>query len=343
MRFRSAVLGLAGLAVAGCSSDQLVHDEPLAGGASLAKASTTSPDDPATVSPQLAELNASLAASGSNLRIAKAELLLDGAAADASSLTLIANDRARGIGSRWVSGDPRRDGRIGITYAFDPRSVGGPFARNVNGNPAIRPLPFAEVEPLLEEGMTSWRNQQCSSAPISRVAVPAGVDPDFIDQLFLGGTDGGRSYDQVSDLVQGGWQPTSFFTAIAGPQGVNILGVAFTLVFADANGNPTDIDRDGNDDTGLVEIFYSSRYLWATDGGQGVDFFSVIAHETGHGMGLAHFGKVFVTRKDAADGLQVTDVKYAPKALMNASYIAGRNEITGTDRSSFCQIWARNK
>lgn len=343
MRFRPAYLGLAaGFAIAGCNSDRLVHDEPLDGVTPRAASSASTPDDPATVSPVLGELNTALAASGSKLRIAKAELLLDGSKADASSLTLIANDRSRGIGSRWVPGDPRRAGRIGVTYAFDTRNT-GPFARNVNGVPGIRSLPFAEIEPLLEEGLSSWRNQQCSKAPINRVAVPAGVDPDFIDQLFLG-DDGGRPYAQLSDLVQGGWQPSTFFTALAGPMGNNIIGVAFTLVFADAAGEPTDIDRDGNDDTGLVEIFYNSRFLWATDGSLGaVDFFSVIAHETGHGMGLAHFGKVFVTRQDAADGLQVADVKYAPKSLMNASYITGRSEITGTDRSSFCQIWARAK
>lgn len=337
MRFRSALVSLAGLSLAACSSDSMVN-EPSSSAVLSAAGAAISADDPATVSPVLAQLDATLAASGSNLRVAKAELLIDGSQADASSLTLIANDRARGIGARWVAGDPRRGGRRGITYAFDTRNVSGPIARNVNGNPATRLIPFAEVEPLLEEGMSSWRAQQCASAPIARTALPAGVDPDLLDQLFLG-ADGARPYVQVADLVQGGWQPTSFFTAFAGAQGANILGVAFTFWFVDESGNPTDIDRDGNFDTGLVEIYYSNRFLWATDGGRGVDFFSVIAHETGHGMGLAHFGKVFVTRVDAADGLQVTDVKYAPKALMNASYVAGRNAITGTDRSSFCQIW----
>jgi hypothetical protein len=49
---------------------------------------------------------------------------------------------------------------------------------------------------------------------------------------------------------------------------------------------------------------------------------------------------VFVTKKAAADGIQIADVKYAPKALMNAVYITGRDEIRGTDNGSFCQIWA---
>jgi hypothetical protein len=33
-------------------------------------------------------------------------------------------------------------------------------------------------------------------------------------------------------------------------------------------------------------------------------------------------------------------VKYAPRALMNAAYVEGVGTILGTDRASFCQIWA---
>jgi len=49
---------------------------------------------------------------------------------------------------------------------------------------------------------------------------------------------------------------------------------------------------------------------------------------------------VFITKHDAADGLQISDVKYSPKALMNAVYITGREEIAGTDVASFCAAWA---
>ena len=37
---------------------------------------------------------------------------------------------------------------------------------------------------------------------------------------------------------------------------------------------------------------------------------------------------------------QIADIKYAPKALMNAVYVTGREEIAGTDVSSFCAVWA---
>ena len=57
-------------------------------------------------------------------------------------------------------------------------------------------------------------------------------------------------------------------------------------------------------------------------------------------LGLGHFGKVFVTKKDAADGLSIEDVRYAPYAMMNAVYAGGRKELVGSDNSSFCSIWA---
>ncbi|HEX5818980.1 MAG TPA: hypothetical protein VFY20_08875 [Gemmatimonadales bacterium] len=295
-------------------------------------------EDQGAVSPVLGRMNAELARSNANLRIAKAELLVDPKTWDGTSTIVFANDRARGIGAEWVAGDPRRDGRVGVTYAFD---LAGrrPVVRNAAGG--FRLATFGEVETELERGMTSWRDETCSDAPISRVAAPAGVDPDFIDDLFNGAAEvPGRTYTQVSDIVQAGWQPLSFFQAFAGSAGSGILGVAFTLVYVDDAGEPTDIDGDGNDDTGLVEIFYTTNYLWTSvPDPTAIDFYWVITHETGHALGLGHFGKLFVTRQAASDGIQLADVKYSPRALMNAAYVTGSGTILGTDRSSFCQIW----
>lgn len=343
-KFALAVMLAGGLVSAGCTSEQLTtppkSDAVAIAGTASAKA--PNPDDPPVVSPYLAELDSRLAAAGSDLRVLKAELIVDGATWDGSSQTLIANDRARGTGNEWVAHDPRRDGRVGVTYAFDPRQGFNPFTRNPDGS-GLRQLPFAELEPFLEEAMSAWRGQNCSDAAITRVSVPAGTDPDILDQLVLG-TDGGRPYQQVSDIVQAGWQTPAFFTAIGGASGNSIIGVTFTFFFVDGNGVPTDIDHDGNNDTGLAEIYYNTRFAWgASQALNVVDFFSITTHETGHAMGLAHFGKVFVTKKDAADGVQIADVKYAPKALMNAVYVTGRSDIAGTDHSSYCQIWASKK
>jgi hypothetical protein len=205
-------------------------------------------EDQGTVSPVLGNMNAELARAGTNVRIAKAELIVDPKTWDGSSTIIFANDRARGIGAEWVAGDPRREGRVGVTYAFD-LAGSQPVVRNAAGG--LRLATFGEVEAELERAMSAWRDETCSDAPITRVAVPAGVDPDQLDNLFNGSPEvAGRTYAQVSDIVHAGWQPLSFFTAFAGDDGPNILGVAFTFVFVDEEDNPTDIDGDGNDDIG---------------------------------------------------------------------------------------------
>lgn len=215
--------------------------------------------DAPVVSAELAALDAKLAAAGSRYRVAKAEFIVHHEGLVPTTVTtIIANDRARGIGIEWIARDPRRDGRVGITYAIDPAQRHPdptfgfrPVTRNPDGS-GLRPLTFAELETQLEAGVASWRDRPCSDAPADRVAVPAGVDPDLLDELFVTGAPS-PNYQQVSDIVQGGWQPNSFFTAFAGAAGSNIIGVAFSFWFVDDAGNPTDIDGDGNRDTGLVE------------------------------------------------------------------------------------------
>ncbi|MDX2207687.1 MAG: hypothetical protein SFU57_08610 [Gemmatimonadales bacterium] len=326
------------LAACNTESDPLTREQVAA--PAFARTAVDQDAEEPIVSPVLAAMNEQLAANDSPYRISKAELIMHADGYQGSSLTLVADDRSRGIGTEWVPGDPRRGGRTGVSYAIDPRQAFGPFIRAGGG---FQQLTFPQVESQLEEGMSAWRAQQCAVAGIDRVPVPAGIDPDFIDNLVLGSDGAGRLVVQISDLVQGGWQPLSFFTAIGGPTGGNILGVAFTLSFA-SGGIRTDIDGNGKDDTGLVEIYYNGNRVWSNNGPLGtIDFFSIITHETGHGMGLGHFGKVFVTKRDAADGLQVADVKFAPKALMNAVYITGRSEIGGTDQSAFCQIWGSTR
>ncbi|MEX2152594.1 MAG: hypothetical protein WD825_04595 [Gemmatimonadaceae bacterium] len=302
-------------------------------------ASLESSDENATVSIELAQMNEQLAALGANVRIAKAELLLAADGWDAVSSTIVlANDRFRGIGAEWVKGDPRRDGRTGVTYAVGVGRLPRPTVLRAGGSRTVATT--AELEAHVEEGMDAWRNKSCSNAPITRV--PAGDNPDFVDDLVFGAP---AAYKQVSDIVESRWLPSVFFTAIFGPAGANIIGVTFSFVFDDANG-PTDIDNNQKLDLGLSEIYYNSRFLWSDAAALGVaslgtmDFYSIITHETGHSLGLGHFGKVFITKKDAADGLQLSDVKFAPRAMMNAVYFTGRSELAGTDNSSFCSLWA---
>ena len=57
-------------------------------------------------------------------------------------------------------------------------------------------------------------------------------------------------------------------------------------------------------------------------------------HETGHGLGQAHFGKIFQT---VANG----KVHFAPFAVMNAVDPGFPTQVLqGTDRGGHCSIWA---
>ena len=336
-------LGVAlALAGAGACADAPVPTSSLTPvESSDARAAASTSDDNVAYSPFLAQINAGLAASGASYRVGSAELRIagDGFTNNVTSTVLIANDRARGFGAEWVKGDPRRDGRVGVSYAFGSNTAIAPTTRNPDGS-NVRLVTPAEQTAYIDEAMSAWRNIVCSSKPITKVAIPAGTDPDLLDQLVRGQAPS-QNYAQPADIVQSGWQPASWFRTLAGGTAGNaIIGVTLSFGFTDNAGNFTDIDRNGKADLSLSEIYYNDRYFWGNGAPNVVDFYSILTHESGHSLGLAHFGKVFITKSDAADGIQIADVKYAPKALMNAVYVTGRDEIAGSDVSSFCSIWA---
>jgi hypothetical protein len=345
-----SLLALVGVASCGDSS-------PAAPTMTAAPASRTltasGNDEVSRVSTAMATMNSRLAAGGARVRVMKAELLMKANGWNGLTSTIVfANDRYRGIGMEWVPRDPRRDGRVGVTYAIRANPETWPGIRVPGG---FARAPQSLVATQIEEGMQAWRNQSCA-APITQVA--PGTNPDFIDEYFravAAGTDKdfvpASDYAQPADIIQSGFQKSDWFRIVAtspddpkGESGNSILGITFTLGFVDAAGNETDIDRNGKADVGLAEIYYNPYYLWTSTGESGfIDFYSVMTHETGHSLGLGHFGKLFVTRHDAADKIQLADIKYAPYAIMNAAYVDGRNEIAGTDLSSFCQIWSAAK
>lgn len=319
------LLGVAALGLIGGCAD-MIPVEPttsqLKAFSSSASLGSLSGDEVVAVNPAIARIAAASDVSIPNARLVGAHVRYVAVEPYAQSPTLIlADDRFRDIGAEWVPGDPRRGGNTGVTYAlaFFNSTFGFPTIRNPDGT--TRTAGATETIGHLQAGMNAWRDRSCSTAPVTRINDP-----------------------NVADIIHGMWGPSSFFVNNFPPNGANILGVTLPFVFVDDDGELTDIDGNGQLDLAFAFILYNAGFRWSDQGVSGaVDFFSVIAHEAGHAFGLSHFGKIFVTKKDALDDdgrIFADEVKYAPAALMNALYILGQqNSLLGPDNSMFCSIW----
>ena len=84
--------------------------------------------------------------------------------------------------------------------------------------------------------MQAWRDRKCADAPIERVAVAAGTDPDCSTTSSSGARRPSATYAQPADIVQAGWQPAEFFDAITPGGSDAILGITFTFCFVDDQG-----------------------------------------------------------------------------------------------------------
>lgn len=284
-------------------------------------------DDP-VYSPALAAMNGSLRAAGvTNVAIDKAELLLHATGAGEHATTIIANDRTHLLDNLFVENDPRRGGSSDITYLVD-QSEGSALGFNAAG--AVILLPNGITEPEIDASVAAWGELNCNGPAFVKVA-DTGQDPDLVDGLLLGNL--ALIGTPFADVTHAGWLPGAFHDLVLPNGGTFILGVTFTFIFIDDDGNPTDIDRNGRADAAFREIYYNRAFPWGTGGNpNNVDIQSVVIHEFGHGLGLAHFGKLFIKNTGA--------LQFAPKAIMNAAYVAEDREIRGTDNAAFCHIWA---
>jgi hypothetical protein len=288
-----------------------------------------SADDP-VYSQALADLNVRLARNGvSNMRIDRAELSVVKNGVETAT-TLIANNRTHQLNSQFVAGDPRRGGLADISYLVDQSD--GRVASFVNGGFVI--LPNSVTEPAIDRSIHQWGNTtQCPSPALTKLA-DDGTDPDIVDNLVLGGDLG----TPRADITQAGWIPAAFFDALRPNGSQFILGVTFTFVFDDGAGNLTDIDHDGNADVAFREIYYNQSFPWTTNAAlsaNNIDIESVATHESGHALGLGHFGKIFLDNKG--------NLKFAPRAIMNAVYVSPFRDLAGTDNASYCSVWASRR
>ncbi len=276
-----------------------------------------SQDDP-TLSPVLAKMNDRLAQLGLNVRVGTAELLV-GLNGNHLGITLIANDRDKQLPSQWVPYDARRkaDGR-NIRYLVDQSDA------TPNGG-----LSVAQTEAAIDRASATWNTVNCGGGiPIEKVA-DTGVDPDLIDGL-VGFGSVGTPY--LADIVHAGWMPPAFFDLFIPGGGTSVLAATFTMILLDpASGN--DVNGDHQFDVGFREIYYNNYFNWGINADPPIaDVESVALHETGHGLSLGHFGKIFI---DQSNRLQ-----FSPFAVMNAVMFGQNHVLQGSDNSAFCAIWA---
>lgn len=188
-------------------------------------------------------------------------------------------------------------------------------------------LPVAVSSAAISRAMQTWDDVTCSDLGLFRIPSQPGIATGFVSELLgFGG-----SLDYVADVVHAGWLPAAFFDLLA-PQGSTfILGVTYTIIFTDDDGNPVDTDNNGKLDVAWREIYYNDTFEWAD--GDHYDVETIALHEAGHGLSQDHFGKAFRTNSNGK-------LHFAPRAVMNAAYSGIQTEINGSDNGGHCSNWA---
>jgi hypothetical protein len=186
-------------------------------------------------------------------------------------------------------------------------------------------LPLLQTGTAIERAVNTWENAKCSEIGLNRVGnipLPIGI---------VAGAFGFPSVSAyVADVNHCGWMPGAFFEVLEPGGSEFILGVTFTFLLVDENGDVIDTNKDGKFDVGLREIYYNDDFTWS-DNGSDFDVETIALHEMGHGLSQAHFGKGFIKKNG--------QVQFAPRAVMNAAYSIVQRKISGTDLGGHCSIW----
>jgi hypothetical protein len=188
-------------------------------------------------------------------------------------------------------------------------------------------LPVAVSSAAIDRAMQTWDDVTCSELGLLKIPSEPGIATGFVSELLgFGG-----SADYVADVVHAGWLPGAFYDSIAEDGSTYILGVTFTIIFTDDDGNPVDTDNNNKADVAWREIYYNDAFAWAD--GNHYDVETIALHEAGHGLSQGHFGQAF--RNTSTNKLH-----FAPRAIMNAAYSGIQTEIDESDNGGHCSNWS---
>lgn len=261
----------------------------------------------------MSAVNADLAAADAGFRLEVVESLAARGTATQGQ-TVFFDNRTFELGHHFVPGDPRRGGFSDIRWIND-----------LLDGATDDGLTAAMTDGAILRAMDSWQGVDCSTLPLTHLG---SFDDDFgVVQSILGF---GGNPDFFADVTHAGWLSLAFFEAVFGPAAPNVIGVTFTFLWVDDDGEFTDIDNNGRLDTAFREIYYNDFFTWQIDGD--IDVETVALHEAGHGLSQGHFGKAFRTD---ANGV----IHFAPRAVMNAAYSGVQQEFHGTDVGGHCANW----
>ena len=205
------------------------------------------------------------------------------------------------------------DGTNNISYYVDNKRPSNDLTSTVTEN-------------AIDRAMNTWDGVKCSNLGMTKVPFNNAISTGFVAAIL--GFPGSLTY--TADVVHAGWMPAPFFDFLA-PGGRNfILGVTFTIIFIDGDGNPLDSDNNNKLDVAFREIYYNDNFGW--NDGSTFDVETVALHESGHGLSQAHFGTAFRSANNK--------LHFSPRAVMNAAYSGVQTRIDQTDLAGHCSNWA---
>lgn len=240
---------------------------------------------------------------------------------------------------QWVENDARRHAEDGLTlyYRIDRTEL----------PPGIS---WEDTEAAIESAVATFNQVQCGkNFELVRVDAELGTDLGFIQSEV----DFGGSPAPMADITFAGWVPEPFFDAVGLP---GSMGVALPVVFEvpddslvwgldvlDPTREFTDINGDRKHDLFATEIYFNAGANYVVDDPRGntlffIDLESIVLHELGHALGMAHFGRTkFILD---GDGNLVDVILNENSAnLMNTNNFFIKRDLSGSDNGSFCGLY----